>query len=77
MGYEARQEAMNDFIADRIHEAMPDNYTLDEDIPEVIEQGSFDVAVMQRAAAIMTERGFAHYPGLLRAIAEELKENEA
>lgn len=75
MGYEARREAMNDYVAERAREMMPDEseYTMDEDIPEVIKQGSFDVAVMLRAAAILTERGFAHHPGLLKAIAEELK----
>lgn len=76
MGYEARQDAMNDFIADRIAEAMPDEseYTMDEDIPESIKDGNFDIAVMLRAAAILAERGFVHSQGLLKAIAEELKE---
>ena len=50
MGYEERQEAMNDFISDRARELMPDEdeYTLDEDIPESIADGNFDEAVRKR-----------------------------
>lgn len=50
MGYEARQEAMNDFVAARARELMPneDEYTMDEDIPERIEDGDFDEEVWQR-----------------------------
>lgn len=50
MGYEARQEAMNDFIAERARELMPDEdeYTLDEDIPERIAEGIYDKAVKKR-----------------------------
>ncbi len=35
MGYEARQEAMNEAINDRARELMPaeDEYTMDDDIP--------------------------------------------
>ena len=75
MGYEARREAMDDYVAERAREMMPaeDEYTMDADIPEVIKQGSFDVAVLLRAAAIFDERGFAFYPGVFRAMAEELK----
>ena len=41
---------MNDLIAERAREFMPDEseYTLDEDIPEVIEEGVFDDAVRAR-----------------------------
>jgi len=75
VGYEARAEAMNDYVAERAREMMPaeDEYTMDEDIPEVIKDGSYDVAVLLRAAAIFDERGFAFYPGVLRAMAEALK----
>lgn len=50
MGYEARQEAMNDLIAERARELMPDEdeYTLDEDIPESIADGIFDRDVWKR-----------------------------
>lgn len=50
MGYEARMEAGYDFVRDNI----PDDYvhiedcTLDEDIPDVIEDGIYDEAVWKR-----------------------------
>ena len=57
MGYEERREAMNDYIAERAREMMPDEseYTMDEDIPQAIADGLFDEAVLLRAAAIEKE----------------------
>jgi len=73
MDYEARREAMNDAIAERARELMPDEseYTMDEDIPENIKDGVFDIAVLERAAAILKEWGYVEYP--LKSILEELK----
>lgn len=50
MGYEGRREAMDELIAERAHELMPDEseYTMDEDIPEIIGEGVFDEAVKRR-----------------------------
>lgn len=74
MGYEARQDAMNDYIADRIAEATPDEseYTMDEDIPEVIAEGIYDIAVLLRTVEILKERGMARRH--IEEIVEELKE---
>lgn len=59
MGYEARQEAMNDAIAERAREMMPDedSYTLDVDIPENIADGIYDEAVLDRAIQMVKNLG--------------------
>ena len=44
--YEARREAMNEMIAE--HTPDMSEYTLDEDIPECIAEGTFDDAVRKR-----------------------------
>lgn len=75
MGYEERREAMNDYIAERAREMMPDEseYTMDEDIPEIIEQGSFDVAVLKRTIKIVENLGVGSL-GIVRSLTEILKE---
>lgn len=59
MGYEARREAMDEAVANRARELMPDEseYTMDEDIPESIADGLFDEAALRRTIKIVENLG--------------------
>lgn len=71
MGYEARRDAMNDFIAE--HMPNMDEYTLDDDIPELITEGIYDEAVMRRIKVLFFDWTVGQRHRFYEQLLEELE----
>lgn len=71
MDYEARMDARNDHNAQVAYEARQEfESEIDGICKGAIEAGDYDVAVLQRAAAILAEEELFQEADLLREIAE-------